>query len=139
MSRKKHNVAYIRPDEPKFLRELKEQAGYTEGPTIETKRAVQPDDSDTEREESAEEQPVVVVLNSGDLTAEEAEAYQKEKEEEEANAPADLNRRIIFRKSKTADRGDPDASAEKPAKKKVKRAKQGKLVLSFDNNEEEDT
>jgi len=37
MSRKKHNVSYIKPNEPKFLRELKEQAGYKEGPTVDTK------------------------------------------------------------------------------------------------------
>lgn len=37
MSRKKHNISYIKPDEPKFLRELKEQVGYKEGPTIDTK------------------------------------------------------------------------------------------------------
>lgn len=37
MSRKKHIVSYIKPNEPKFLRELKEQIGYKEGPTIDTK------------------------------------------------------------------------------------------------------
>ena len=37
MSRKKHNISYIKPEEPKFLRDLKIQAGYKEGPTIETK------------------------------------------------------------------------------------------------------
>lgn len=37
MSRKKHNVSYMKPDEPKFLRELKEQVGYKEGPTVDTK------------------------------------------------------------------------------------------------------
>lgn len=37
MSRKKHNVSYIKPNEPKFLRKLKEQIGYKEGPTIDTK------------------------------------------------------------------------------------------------------
>jgi len=37
MSRKKHNVSYIKPNEPKFLRELKEQIGYKEGPTVDTK------------------------------------------------------------------------------------------------------
>lgn len=37
MSRKKHSVAFIKPDEPKFLRDLKIQAGYKEGPTVDTK------------------------------------------------------------------------------------------------------
>lgn len=37
MSLKKHSVAFIKPDEPKFLRDLKIQAGYKEGPTVDTK------------------------------------------------------------------------------------------------------
>lgn len=36
MSRRKL-VSYVRPEEPKFLRELKEQIKYKEGPTINTK------------------------------------------------------------------------------------------------------
>ena len=135
MSRKKHNISYIKPDEPKFLRELKEQAGYKEGPTIDTKREVLPQDSDDDRDEPTEEQPVVVVLNSGDLTAEEADAFAKKKEEEEANVPADLSKRIIFRKNKIV---DPESDAtEKPVKKKIKKAKQEKAVLSFDDNDDD--
>ena len=135
MSRKKHNISYIKPDEPKFLRELKEQVGYKEGPTIDTKREVLPQDSDDDRDEPTEEQPVVVVLNSGDLTAEEADAFAKKKEEEEANAPADLSKRIIFRKNKIV---DPESDAtDKPVKKKIKKAKQEKAVLSFDDNDDD--
>ena len=135
MSRKKHNISYIKPDEPKFLRELKEQVGYKEGPTIDTKREVLPEDSDDDRDEPTEEQPVVVVLNSGDLTAEEADAFAKKKEEEEANAPADLSKRIIFRKNKIV---DPESDAtDKPVKKKLKKAKQEKAVLSFDDNDDD--
>lgn len=37
MSRKKHNISYIKQDEPKFLRELKEQIGYKEGSNVDTK------------------------------------------------------------------------------------------------------
>lgn len=33
----KRNVAYIKPQEPEFLRKLKEQVGYKEGPTVDTK------------------------------------------------------------------------------------------------------
>lgn len=125
MSRKKHNISYIKPDEPKFLRELKEQIGYKEGPTVDTKvricellamyltsaiflipiiclqlisniknkiklkiylnnllnqREALPEISDDEKEELTDEKPVVVVLNSGDLTAEEADAFKKQKD-----------------------------------------------------------
>lgn len=34
---KKRSVSYIKPLEPAFLTRLKEQAGYIEGPTLETK------------------------------------------------------------------------------------------------------
>lgn len=37
MSRKKHNIAYIKPEEPKFIRELKAQMGFKEGPDVNTK------------------------------------------------------------------------------------------------------
>ncbi|XP_078043410.1 uncharacterized protein KIAA1143 homolog [Augochlora pura] len=135
MSRKKHNVSYIKPDEPKFLRELKERAGYKEGPTIDTKREVLPEYSDDEKEEPMEEQPVVVVLSAGDLTAEEADAFIKQKEEENANAPADLSKPIVFKKKKDAT--EPDA-VDKPVKKKMKKAKQKKAVLSFNDNDDDD-
>ncbi|XP_076248363.1 uncharacterized protein KIAA1143 homolog [Calliopsis andreniformis] len=135
MSRKKHNVSYIKPDEPKFLREMKEKIGYKEGPTIDTKREVLPQDSDDDRDEPIEEKPIVVVLNSGDLTAEEAEAFQKKKEEEEANAPADLSKRIIFKRNKTKE--TESETTDKPVKKKTKKAKQEKVTLSFDDNEDD--
>lgn len=37
MSKRKHNIAYIKPNEPKFLRQMKEQIGYKEGPDVNTK------------------------------------------------------------------------------------------------------
>ncbi|XP_012054516.1 PREDICTED: uncharacterized protein KIAA1143 homolog isoform X1 [Atta cephalotes] len=137
MSRKKHNVSYIKPNEPKFLRELKEQIGYKEGPTVDTKREVLPKIFDDEREELADEQPVVVVLNSGDLTAEEADAFKKQKEKEENNAPADLSKKIIFRKTKAAETDSNTTAIDKPVKKKAKREKQ-KIVLSFDTNDNDE-
>lgn len=137
MSRKKHNISYIKPDEPKFLRELKEQIGYKEDPTVDTKREVLAEASDDEKEELIDEKPVVVVLNSGDLTAEEAEAFKKQKEKEESNAPADLSKKIIFRKTKIeSDKSDTTAT-DKPVRKKAKRDKQ-KVVLSFDANGSDD-
>ncbi|KAG7202337.1 hypothetical protein KM043_018666 [Ampulex compressa] len=121
--------------EPKFLRELKEKAGYKEGPTVDTKREALPEDSDDERD-TAVEQPVVVVLKPGDLTAEEADAFQKQKEQEEANAPADLSKRIIFRKGKLNNASTEEV--DKPVKKRSKKAKREKVVLSFDDENDED-
>lgn len=34
---KRNNVSYIKPADPKFLRQLKERIGYKEGDTVETK------------------------------------------------------------------------------------------------------
>lgn len=33
----KRNITYVKPAEPSFLRKLKEQIGYKEGPTVDTK------------------------------------------------------------------------------------------------------
>lgn len=33
----KRNISYIKPEEPNFLKRLKEQIGYKEGPTVDTK------------------------------------------------------------------------------------------------------
>ncbi|OAD52147.1 hypothetical protein WN48_02977 [Eufriesea mexicana] len=136
MSRKKHNVSYIKPNEPKFLRELKEQIGYKEGPTIDTKREVLPQDSDNEEEVRDEEKPIVVVLNHEHLSEEQAEEYKKKKEQEEANAPADLSKRIIFRKNKIT-KAESDI-ADRPVRKKIKTVKQEKAVLSFNDDDEDD-
>ncbi|KAF7988316.1 hypothetical protein HCN44_000889 [Aphidius gifuensis] len=142
MSKKKHNVAYMKPSEPKFLRELKEQAGYKAGPTVETKRGVFPGyenediESDDERINPAEEEPVVVVLKNGDMTLDEVENYKKAKEEEELQAPADLSKRILFnRKSKHQD-DKTDDNISKP-KKKIKTTKTTKSLLSFDDDDNE--
>jgi len=37
MGPKRNQVAYIKPDEPAFLKRIKQQAGYKEGPNIDTK------------------------------------------------------------------------------------------------------
>ncbi|XP_046397959.1 uncharacterized protein KIAA1143 homolog [Ischnura elegans] len=68
----KRNVSYVKPAEPKFLAQLKAEIGYKEGPTVDTKREINPDVSDEDCCDKDEEQPVVVVLGPGDLSAEEA-------------------------------------------------------------------
>lgn len=34
---KRNKVAYIKPNEPSFIRKLKQEANYKEGPNIDTK------------------------------------------------------------------------------------------------------
>uniref|UniRef100_A0A8C9F1A2 DUF4604 domain-containing protein n=1 Tax=Pavo cristatus TaxID=9049 RepID=A0A8C9F1A2_PAVCR len=71
---KRNQVSYVRPAEPAFLSRFKRQVGYREGPTVETKREQLPlADSDSENgSDNEDEQPQVVTLKKGDLTAEEA-------------------------------------------------------------------
>nr|CAH0111722.1 unnamed protein product [Daphnia galeata] len=88
MGPKRNQVSYIKPNEPAFLRRLKQQAGYKEGPDVDTKREQYQDDSENDEyvEDKEDEKPMVVVLRSGDLTAEEAtkeEVELKDKEEKE--------------------------------------------------------
>ena len=73
----KRNITYIKPQEPSFLKRLKAEAGYKEPDTIETKKKALPQDAD-DLEDKEDEQPVVVVLKEGDLSAEEAEKFKKE-------------------------------------------------------------
>ncbi|KAG7235482.1 hypothetical protein INR49_002617, partial [Caranx melampygus] len=68
---KASGVSWVKPSEPSFLKKFKNDVGYKEGPTVDTKRHVMPtpdDDSGSDRED---ELPQVVVLKSGDLTEEE--------------------------------------------------------------------
>ncbi|XP_008549765.1 uncharacterized protein KIAA1143 homolog [Microplitis demolitor] len=132
MSKKKHNIAYIKPEEPKFIRELKAQIGFKEGPDINTKRQELSEGEDEDFDDHIEEKPTVVVLNNGDLTAEEADAFQKKKDDEEANKPADLTKRIIFNRKSKASEQDID---EQPLPKKNKK-KKSKVVLSFNDEDE---
>ncbi|XP_015121669.1 uncharacterized protein KIAA1143 homolog [Diachasma alloeum] len=137
MSRKKHNISYIKPEEPKFLRELKAAAGYKEGPDVDTKREL-PNISDDEDDNFDGEKPIVVVLKQGDMTAEEADDFEKKKKAEEENAPADLSKRIIFEsKRKSKSQGEDQDSKNDSKNKKSKKSKQTKSVLSFDQEEDE--
>ncbi|XP_008258728.1 uncharacterized protein KIAA1143 homolog isoform X2 [Oryctolagus cuniculus] len=69
---KRNQVSYVRPAEPAFLSRFKERIGYQEGPTVETKR-IQPQlpEEDDEHSDKEDEQPQVVVLKKGHLSAEE--------------------------------------------------------------------
>lgn len=131
----KRNVAYIKPQEPEFLRRLKEQVGYKEGPTVDTKREQLPQLTNEDVEDRAEDAPVVVVVNPGDLTEEEAEKYKKAKEEEVENLPARLDERIIFKPRAKR----PNTDSDKPSKKvKSKSAASSTKLLSFDSDEKEE-
>ncbi|XP_022190300.2 uncharacterized protein KIAA1143 homolog [Nilaparvata lugens] len=144
---RKMNVAFIKPEEPNFIKRMKEQAGYVEGPTVDTKREALPNLDDDDLQDRDEDKPVVVVLKPGDLSEEEASRLQKEKDEE--SGPARLGDRIVFRKptkekAPTEETADPRQDGKKRSsdsdKSKVKKHKSSKQktapCLSFDADEE---
>ncbi|XP_054241040.1 uncharacterized protein KIAA1143 homolog isoform X1 [Indicator indicator] len=159
---KRNQVSYVRPAEPAFLSRFKRQVGYREGPTVETKREqLPPADDDSENgSDNEDEQPQVVTLKKGDLTAEEAmkikqqikEASKSDKSGAEPE-PEPADGKIMFRKpaKRVSEKSlDFNVSSSKKMKeaKKTKReattsqstAKQIKnsSLLSFDDEENDD-
>uniref|UniRef100_A0A670JQH1 KIAA1143 n=1 Tax=Podarcis muralis TaxID=64176 RepID=A0A670JQH1_PODMU len=98
---KKNQVSYVRPAEPAFLSRFKARVGYREGPTVDTKREQLPADDDDDGSDKEDEQPQVIVLKKGDLSAEEVMKIKKEVKEtpkatdEEADSG---DGKIMFRK-----------------------------------------
>jgi len=76
----RNNVGFVKPQEPKFLREIKEKVGYREADGIEAK--MRRSEGGVEREDVEDEAPTVVVLNKGDLTEEEAKAVVEKESDE---------------------------------------------------------
>ncbi|BES98190.1 kiaa1143 [Nesidiocoris tenuis] len=140
-NRGKRNVAFIKPKEPAFLARLKQQAGYKEGPSVDTKREALPSLNSSD-ESDGEDQPQVVVLKSGDLTEEEARLAKKEVEE----APADISKRVIFQKPvkpravDSAKNGQAKDSKKRQSKEDIsgRKQKQQKQLLSFDDQDGEE-
>ncbi|XP_019865355.2 uncharacterized protein KIAA1143 [Aethina tumida] len=135
----KRNIAYVKPAEPSFLRKLKEQAGYVEGPTVDTKREDLGPVRDEDLEDGADELPTVVVLNEGDLTAEQAAQEKIRQEKEAEEKPADLNCPIVFKapKKKQTDPNQPSKRPSDSGDKKSKKQKKNTKLLSFDADEED--
>ncbi|XP_027531411.1 uncharacterized protein KIAA1143 homolog isoform X2 [Neopelma chrysocephalum] len=102
---KRNQVSYVRPAEPAFLSRFKRQVGYREGPTVDTKREQLPlaDDDSDNGSDKEDEQPQVVTLKKGDLTAEEAMKIKQQikealKSNESDDEPEPADGKIMFRK-----------------------------------------
>ncbi|XP_066151373.1 uncharacterized protein KIAA1143 homolog [Euwallacea fornicatus] len=145
---KKHNIAYVKPEEPSFLRKLKEQAGYKEGPTVDTKREDLGPVSEEDFLDTEEEQPQVVVLRPGDLNQEEAAREKLRLEREEELKPADLSAPIVFKKPpskkqlNSSEKSEPASTSKrsldlKEDKDRKSKKSKNKNLLSFDDEEEE--
>ncbi|XP_007899865.1 uncharacterized protein KIAA1143 homolog [Callorhinchus milii] len=97
--RKSGGVSYVKPAEPAFLRRFKQEVGFKEGPTVETKRQQLPEDNDSGQSDGDDEQPQVVVIKQGDLTAEEAaKAKLAESSNKKSEEPEPEDGKIVFRK-----------------------------------------
>ncbi|XP_052581535.1 uncharacterized protein KIAA1143 homolog isoform X2 [Peromyscus californicus insignis] len=153
---KRNQVSYVRPAEPAFLSRFKERVGYREGPTVETKK-IQPQlpDDDGNHSDKEDEQPQVVVLKKGDLTAEEVmkiKAEIKAAKADEEPPPADG--RIMYRKpvkrssdekcsgltasSKKKKTNEDDINKQNSVRKNSQKQIRNSSLLSFDNEDEND-
>ncbi|KAG7469871.1 hypothetical protein MATL_G00133480 [Megalops atlanticus] len=152
---KKSNVSWIKPAEPSFLRKFKNDVGFKEGPTIDTKRQELPklddDSGDSDRED---EKPQVVVLKKGDLTAEEVQKIKGDIKGSKAEEEPPADGKIMFRKptkrSSEKFQGITASSSKKKKKEEEDKLDRGKeenpgkkvknsSLLSFgDDDEEED-
>ena len=138
---KKNSIQSIKREDPAFIRRFKQQVGYKEGPTVDSKRApLERDDSGSDLED---EKPSIVVLKKGDLTEEEVERLKEEgkslefedKEDQEEESPADG--KIVFKKPtkrKSETPGKTEPKKKKSGGKKIK----NKSLLSFDEEEGDD-
>ncbi|KAJ8730799.1 hypothetical protein PYW08_002212 [Mythimna loreyi] len=133
---RKRNVNYIKPEDPEFLKVLKRQAGYDDK-NHKFDELMNNEEDFAEDEDS--EQPQVVVLKEGDLTAEEAETERLRIEKLESETKADLSQRVVFKtkgkpstESATAKRKREDAS------KKNSKEKKSRPILSFSDDDGSD-
>ncbi|XP_004835122.1 uncharacterized protein KIAA1143 homolog isoform X2 [Heterocephalus glaber] len=150
----RNRVSYVRPAEPAFLSRFKERVGYREGPTVETKR-IQPQlpDGEGDHSDKEDEQPQVVVLKKGDLTAEEVMKIKAEvKAAKTDEEPAAADGRILYRKpvkrpsdekysgltasSKKKKTNEDEVNKQDSLKKNSQKQIRNSSLLSFGNDDE---
>ncbi|XP_028926999.1 uncharacterized protein KIAA1143 homolog [Ornithorhynchus anatinus] len=147
-------VAYVPPPQPAFLARFEEEAGGRHGPTVHTEKEQPQIPEDGETSDKEDEQPQVVVLKKGDLSAEEVmkikEQIKSSKSDEE---PVPADGKIMFRKpvKRSSDEKYMGLTASSSKKKKEEKKNMGDSVapkntqkqiknsslLSFGDDEEE--
>ncbi|XP_028326797.1 uncharacterized protein KIAA1143 homolog [Gouania willdenowi] len=151
---KASGVSWVKPTEPPFLKKFKKDVGFKEGPTVDTKRQVMPELDDDSGSDKEDEQPQVVVLQGGDLTAEEVKEIKEVKAGGEADKDneASPDAKIVFKKpnkssaekfqgirassstKRKSDGGEKEVEKEEKTGKKIKNS----CLLSFGEDEEEE-
>ncbi|KAG4077261.1 hypothetical protein HA402_009890 [Bradysia odoriphaga] len=134
---KRNQVQFSRPEDPKFLKLIKEQIGYKNEPSVDTKRQKLNQEFD-DSSDSDDEQPQIVIVKSGDLSAEQVEAEKRRIESENLKKPADLSQRVIFKaKSTKAEKSSGTEEKNSGAGKKDKSKRSVTTSkLSFDLEDE---
>ncbi|XP_003224001.2 uncharacterized protein KIAA1143 homolog isoform X2 [Anolis carolinensis] len=150
---KKNQVSYVKPAEPAFLSRFKERVGFREGPTVETKREQLPaPDDDDDASDKEDEQPQVIVLKKGDLTAEEVMKIKNEmKEVSKTTDPEPEDGKIVFRKpskrlseekysglTATSSKKKKETKRISPASQNTSKQVKNSSLLSFDEEETDD-
>lgn len=158
---KKANVAYTKPEEPKFLKAFKEKVGYKEDKEVlAAKFATMPSATDDDLEDGDDEQPQIVMLRTGDISQEEYDRLRSEgrlsellndKSEENTNSDGPIgpkekdepkiheDGRILFKpSSKRSHSEDKDIEIKDKKKKKEKKKRKDKTLLSFNEDEDEE-
>ncbi|XP_068178924.1 uncharacterized protein KIAA1143 homolog [Antennarius striatus] len=158
---KASGVSWVKPAEPAFLKKFKNDVGFKEGPTVDTKRQVMPtadDDDDDGGSDREDELPQVVVMKSGDLSEDDVKKIKNEmrsKGDKDKDDEAPPDGKILFKKPAKRSSSDKfqGITASTSKKKKTdggekededkKEEKSGKKVknnslLSFGGDEEEE-
>ncbi|KAF7225473.1 uncharacterized protein KIAA1143 homolog [Nothobranchius furzeri] len=146
-------VSWVKPAEPSFLTKFKSDVGFKEGPNVDTKRQVMPDLDDDGGSDREDELPQVVVLKSGDLTAEEVKTIKDGKDDQvdAAGSEAPSKGKILFKKpakrsSSDKFQGITATSSKKKKSEAGKGGEEGKTgskvknnsLLSFGGDEDEE-
>lgn len=135
---KKSNVSWVKPAEPSFLKKFKNDVGFKEGPTVETKKQQMPqldeDSGDSDRED---EMPQVVVLKKGDLNAEEVMKIKKDTKDSDKDEQPPPDGKIVFKKpvKRSSDKFKGiTASSSKKKKSEDDEKKESKAGVKVKNN-----
>eukprot|EP00090_Calanus_glacialis_P032666 TRINITY_DN54133_c0_g1_i1.p1 TRINITY_DN54133_c0_g1~~TRINITY_DN54133_c0_g1_i1.p1 ORF type:complete len:147 (-),score=61.10 TRINITY_DN54133_c0_g1_i1:67-507(-) len=140
----KAKVGYAKPPEPKFIRDLKAKVGYKEPVGLDAKMRGGDGEGGfsgemEEREDRDDEKPTIVVMKEGDLTEEEMNVVKKAEtiaKEIEVVIPSDG--RIMFKKPSKRENSDKESDSDIKHKKK-KKEKKASSLLSFGDEEEDDS
>ncbi|CAM4703266.1 unnamed protein product [Leuciscus chuanchicus] len=139
---KKGNVSWVKPAEPSFLKKFKNDVGYKEGPTVDTKKQQMPqcDDGDSADSDREDEMPQVVVLKKGDLSAEEVLKVKKDTKDTDSDTdePPPTDGKIVFKKpvKRSSDKfkGITASSSKKKKKSEDGDKKESKAGVKVKNN-----